>query len=162
MGGGGLDGQEMAAARDYLERSAQERFAFLLTAGFAKGPTERGAAVTSYYYKDRPMVARVAVQALLDFRDGAVDVNLVRLREGKIPKGDGVRQPFDLVLRDILRIKEERLERVLELGRTRKPWSAQLADELLALYAGLVERHVAAALQQPIDVLFPPRARPRA
>jgi len=169
MSGGGPDGQDMAAARDDLELSAQGRFAFLLTErGFAKGPTEHGAAATSYYYKDRPMVARVGVQVLLDFRDGSVDALLVRFREGKLPKpaasadgGEHVRRPVALVLRDVLRVRDEQLDRVFELARAKRPWPAQLADELLALYSGLVARHIAATLQQPIDVLFPPRGRAR-
>ncbi len=162
-----LDGKSMAEAREALEALAQDRFAFLLTDnGFAKGPTERSAYATAYAYKDRYQVAQIGVQTLLDVRDGWVDVSLVRPESGKLPKlgqyerqGRTVRIPLLHLLREVLLVKDAQLNQAIELARTKRPWDARLAAQMLDLSHELLRRYLTLVLQQPIDVLFPARGR---
>lgn len=169
MGSDRLDGKSMADAREALEALAQERFAFVLAdTGFVKGPTERGAFATAYSYKDRHQVAQLGVQTLLDFRAACVDVSLVRLESGKWPKlgqterkGRTVRIPLPYLLREVLLVKDAHLNQAVELSRTKRPWDAQLAAQMLDVCHDLLVRYITLVLQQPADVLFPPHGKAR-
>jgi hypothetical protein len=169
MGSDGLDGKSMADAQEALEELAQARFAFLLSdTGFARGPTERNASRSAYSYKDRHQTAQIGVQTLLDWVGEFVEVSFVRLESGKWPKlgqyenpGRTIRIALLPLLRDVLLIKDAQLQQALELSRTKRPWNAQLAAQMLDLCHDLLDRYIALVLQQPIDVLFPPRDRSR-
>jgi hypothetical protein len=164
-----LDAKSMIEVREALEALAQERFAFLLAqAGFAKGPIERGASVTAYSYKDRHQVPQVGVQALLDLREGFVEVSVVRPESGKLPKlgeqeraGRRVRVPLPRLLREVLLVKDAQLDQAAELARTKRPWDAAVAGQMLDLCHDLLARHLKLVLQQPSDVLFPAHGRSR-
>jgi hypothetical protein len=169
MGSGGLDGKSMADAREALEALAQDRFAFLLSdTGFAKGPSERSAALTAYSYKDKYQTAQLGAQILLDFESAFVEVSLVRLESGKWPKlgererhGRTARTPLARLLSDTLLVKDARLTLAIELSRLRLPWDAALAAQTLDVSRDLLERYITLILRQPMDVLFPPSGRPR-
>ncbi len=169
MGSGGLDGTSMADAREALEALAQDRFAFVLTdVGFAKGPTERSASLTAYSYKDRHQAAQIGVQALLAIRDAYVEVSLVRLESGKWPRlglrenqSRTIRIPLLNLLRDVLLVKDAQLSQASALGRTKRPWDAQVAAQILDICHDLLARYSTLVLQQPIDVLFPPHGKAR-
>lgn len=164
-----LDGKSMAEARDALEALAQDHFAFLISeAGFARGPIEHSATTTAYSYKDRHQVPQLGVQTVLDLGDGFVEVSVVRPEGGRLPKlgeqergGRVVRVPLVQLLREVLLVKDEQVKQAVELARTKRPWDARTAAQMLDLCHDLIARYLALVLQQPIDVLFPARGRGR-
>jgi len=169
MGSSDLDGKSMADTREALEALAQDRFAFVLTdIGFARGPTDRSASHTAYSYKNRHQAAQIGVQTLLDFGSASVEVSLVRLESGKWPKlgqrenqSRVVRIALVPLLREVLLVKDAQLDQAAELARTKRPWDAKLAAQMLDVCHDLLARYSALVLQQPIDVLFPPHSRVR-
>jgi hypothetical protein len=169
MGSDGLDGKSMADAREALEALAQDHFEFVVAdVGFARGPTERSASLTAYSYKNRHQTAQIGVQTLLDFGGQFVEVSLVRLESGKWPKlgqrenhSRVVRIALVTLLRDVLLIKDAQLDQAAELARTKRPWDARLAAQMLDTCHDLLARYSALVLQQPIDVLFPPHGKAR-
>lgn len=164
-----LSGKRMAETRGVLEALAQDRFNFLLAEqGFAKGPTEHSASVSAYAYKDRHQAPQLAVQTLLDFGEGLVDVSLVRPEGGRLPKlgqterqGRRVRVSLVPLLREVLLVKDARLQQAAVLAATKPPCGAQLAAQMLDLGGELLRRHLELVLQQPVDVLFPLRGKVR-
>ncbi len=157
----------MALHRDELERLTQDRFAFLTREkGLVSRSSEREAQLTSYYYTD--LRAPIGIQLYLDSRDDTVWVYLLRLRDGELPphgfvdvdRGERIRVSFLSLLKDILHVEDGRLDQLSDMLYTppspERPRDHHWADELLALWQDLVERHIDLVAQQSIEVLFPP------
>ncbi len=149
-----------------LEQLAQELFAFLVKEkGFVQRRSKRSAFATSLYYVHGG--GQLGVEIQLDYRDGTVDLYLLKLQAGKLPedglvvKGERVRRSLDLLLRDDLHIQDEQLDALFALYRTPGRWSEQIYAEALQAASAVVERFTDLVLQQPLEVLFPPRGKPR-
>lgn len=158
---------DMALHRDELEQLAQDRFAFLTREkGFVPHPSERKAQWTSHYYMD--LRAHIGLEVQLDFRDDTVLVHLVRLRDGELPphgyvdvdREERIRVAFQQLLKNILHVEDARLDELYDMLYAAPPpgqWrDHQWADEALARWQDVVERHIDMVAQQPIEALFPP------
>lgn len=157
----------MALRRHELEQLAQDQFAFLeREKGFTRRSTERQVFWTVYSYTDPG--ARIDVEIQLDFRDETVRVNLVRLRDGKLPpkgfvdvdRGERIRVLFLSLLKDLLHVEDALLDALYEWLYTAPPpghpRDYQWADEALARWQDVVERYIDMVVRQPLETLFPP------
>lgn len=157
------DKRSMYDARPELERLAEDTFSFLVAEkGWSRGRTEKNAAASTSYFKPARFVAALGLEVTLDFRDESVDVNLVKMDAGKAPahgqyeNASGViRRRIDLLLPDVLRIRDPRLDEVSTLLKTRKPWESATAESLLRAYGAIVAAYIDQLLQQPAEILFP-------
>jgi hypothetical protein len=154
----------MYRMRSELERQAEERFAFLVTEkGFRLGRTRHDVFFTAFSY----LSADVGVEIVLDFRDQAVDVNLVKLSKGKLPRdgrvdpttGERIRQPFALFLRDHLHIHDDCLDALFTLYSQR--WTYLEVTQVLETLQNVIERYIDMLLQQSLDVLFSRSGAPK-
>lgn len=158
------DKRSMYDARTELEQLAEDTFAFLVSdKGWTRGRTEKTAAASTYYYKQARFVGALGLQVTVDFRDGSVDVPLVKLDAGKVPphgqyesESGVIRRPIDLLLPEVLRIQDRRLDEMLALQKSKKPWDRATAESLLRTYGELVVAYIDTLAQQPIEILFPP------
>jgi hypothetical protein len=158
---------DMALHRDELEQLAQDRFAFLTREqDFTLHLSKREAQWTSYYYTNPRALIGLSVQ--LDFRDDTVRVNLLRLRDGELPppgfvdgdRGERIAVSFLSLLRDFLHVEDGGLDQLAEILCTapspERPRDHHWADELLARWQEVVERHIDLVARQPLEALFPP------
>lgn len=158
------DTQNMYDVRPELEQLAEDTFAFLVSEkGWTRGRTEKSATASTTYYKQARFVGVLGLEVTIDFRDESVDVNLVKLDAGKVPahghdenESGVIRRRIELVLPDVLRVKDRRVDAVVALLKTRKPWERLTAQALLRTYGELVTAYIDRLSQQPIDILFPP------
>lgn len=146
-----------------FERLTQELFGFLITEkGFRRGRTERSGLSTTYNYKH--VTAGVGVGVDLDFRDGTIDLYLLKLDDGKLPEFGGFggrRRDVPLFLRDNLHIHGKQLDALFALYRSTQPRNYQYYADLLRAMRDVVAQHIDLLLQQPLDVLFPLAGRRR-
>jgi hypothetical protein len=160
---------DMALHRDELEQLAWDRFAFLTDErGFTLPTTEREAQGTSYCYRFYNPLFPIGLEVQLDFREDTVRVILLRLGDGKplrryvnVHSAEVKRVGFLSVLQDVLYVEDARLDALSDLLYA-APRNHQWADEALARWQEVVERHIDMVTQQPIEVLFlpPPGASP--
>ena len=146
-----------------VESLTQELFGFLIKEkGFRRGRTERGGLSTTYNFKH--LAAEIGVAVHLDFRDGTIDLYLLRLDDGKLPEFGGFggrKQDLPLFLRDNLHIQSESLEALFALYRSREPRNYEFYATLLRAMRDVVGEYIDLLLQQPLDVLFPLAGRRR-
>lgn len=141
------------------EALAQERFAFLVhERGFTEGPIKRSARATSFYYVRTP---ELGLQVELSYEDAAIDVHLVRLRDGKPPRQLGtetdtkrIRMPIPYFLQTVLAVQDPWLEEYTQ--RWRGAYSDDYVRRLTDL-SNMVKRYLDLILQQPVEVMFLPR-----
>lgn len=158
---------DMALHRDELEQLAQDRFAFLTREkGFTLRSSEREAQWTAYFYANA--LASIGLEVQVDFRDDIVRVNLLRLRDGELPPhgfvdvdtGERIAVAFQSLLKHMLQVEDGQLDELTDMLYTvpspERPRDHHWAEELLARWSDLVQRHIDLVVQEPIEVLFPP------
>ena len=158
MGTNPGNGGSMLSKRDELERSAQEQLQFLLTEkSYKQAATERKPMSTIYYR----IAQDIGFQMTLEFRDESVELYLLQLDEGRVPRhgciveSTAVRLPLIVVLRDIVRIDDVQIaaqDRLLRSGSL----DFHQAEAALPGWRAILERYVDFLESQPLGVLFPP------
>lgn len=157
---------EVESLAGVLEPQARRMFAFLRSeSGFTQRPSMRRQPMlwTQFIYR----AAELGVEIELSWWQRFVSVWLIRLEQGSYPKSGGlfsrpeggtlIRVRLEQALRDEMGLADDALE---ELERLRRDSERTERDEaflghMLDLYEGLLRRHAAALLLEPLDRLFP-------
>ena len=150
--------KSMYQGREGLEHFAQQTFEFLATEhGFVAQPLEHSVwSSTLCYTKDL-----LAIEVSLDFRDTYVEMEVVKLQNGKIPphgyvvKGERIRMPCIYLLRDILYVHDTQVDALYDYLTTSQQRGYDFAVTSLQEFRAILVEHLDAIVQQSLDVLFP-------
>jgi hypothetical protein len=157
MGGEPTSSDSMLSRRAELEQLAHERFAsFLIEHGFLEEPTERDTISTIYYFVhlDR------GIQITLEYREMRVELYLLRLIEGKLPRhgyilsGEVVRIPLMVCLHNFLHLDDEQISDLRTILKI-DVLNFDSAVDAVNGWANVVERHLTLLDTQPLSTLFP-------
>jgi hypothetical protein len=129
-----MEVDNMFRGRSEIEQVAQQEFAFLADQGFKPQRARSDIWGTTYSFAGD----RIGFEVHLDFRDQAVDLDVVKLKDGKIPPPgrvdmttrECIRNGVDLILRDRLQVQDEDLDHLFSLYRA-GGWDVQHVTEIL-------------------------------
>ena len=116
------------------------------------------------------LTQELGLEVSLDFQDEYVEIYLVKLMKGKRPRdisytsatGERIRMPVMHLLNQDLYAHDERLDgmrRMIAVWTARSYRGDEYAEDVLTTMAEVVEHYLDFFLQQPEQILFPPKNR---